>query len=278
MKKFARALALMCAAAVTWVLGLALHGALRSKAKAKANAFEPANSRLARLARGRTIAPSTGTGTPTYPSQNESNLDLSSGCWRNLAPADIDDATKRFGTEHSTRSNLRHTGNVQRLCVSELSLSESCSSVGIAALILQTLEHVSLCERLGLEPVISWSQCVHCGPPSGVNHAAAFFDLTRNLATVADSDRKKVQEKRKTRRDDGGTSLLCLGDPTCFGIPFAEVEFGHGKDSLHIALDGQLRGKGERRCTTYTYIYERLDPTQLSFRVGIACTHPSTGC
>ena len=125
------------------------------------------------------------------------------------------------------------------LCVSELSLSESCSSVGIASLTLQTLEHVSLCQRMGLQPVVAWWQCVHCGPASGANHAAAFFDLKQGHVLASGTGTAWAAAQ------GGGGGFICLGDPTCFGIPFAEVGFGSTKDALRVPLDAELRQKGQ---------------------------------
>lgn len=146
-------------------------------------------------------------------------------CWHRLAISSIDDDNLLFAAE-------KHAGRGPTRCISELSLSGSCSELGIAALTLQALEHISLCLALGAVPELVWTQCSHCGPVDGTNYAAEwYFELPPPPPPPG-------------LHVTTSPSLICLGDATCFGTPFLELPL-HRPGKLGAQL-GAVREEGHQ--------------------------------
>lgn len=91
-------------------------------------------------------------------------------------------------------------------CISELSLSDLCSSVGLASLLLATLEHLDVCARLGLKPIVRWTDCVGaCSSSSsliGKNYWLRYF------YAVSDLPHEWTEAERVFPE-----GALCLGEP-----------------------------------------------------------------
>ncbi|XP_078591538.1 uncharacterized protein LOC144870802 [Branchiostoma floridae x Branchiostoma japonicum] len=62
-------------------------------------------------------------------------------------------------------------------CVVENSLGDSCSGIGFASLVLQTIDDITTCLAQGFVPTVIWTDCDYCGPPgNGLNYWTWYFE------------------------------------------------------------------------------------------------------
>ncbi|KXJ18187.1 hypothetical protein AC249_AIPGENE9375 [Exaiptasia diaphana] len=92
---------------------------------------------------------------------------------------------------------------VDFVCASEIFISE-CPNAGLGGILLQTLDHINLCENLGAVPTIFWRQCESiCPSDPTVNAWEMFFEPVN----------PKIEQKAKTVFCFGGQS-----GPSVLGI------------------------------------------------------------
>ena len=97
-----------------------------------------------------------------------------------------------------TQGDSSHKEEKPPVCVSEVSMSSSCQGVGFGGLVLSTLEHIAVCDRLRMPIVVRWTDCSpYCGARvNGTNYWTYFFE---NIQTL---NKKYVAEY----------GALCCGD------------------------------------------------------------------